>query len=523
MLGIGGAHCHWIQLVLRITVALLLSVCVCQCLDSDDEYHHNIEPIGTIPALHASQIRVAIIGAGIGGSSAAYFLKNSEIGEKTEVTLFERNHQVGGRISDIIIRGKRMETGASIFHLKNKFLCDFVSHFRLATTNKRMIGEEDEEKKEAKEEIQEQWGIWDGEKFKFVSSSWGGDLVTIGKLIFNYGSSPFTLESLLHRTLEQFLSVYTLLHSQKQAFPTIELLLSRLNLLNLTHISLSQYLAHHGISDEYIKDYVAGVTRINYGQSPEIHALVGLVALIGASRDIDSVRIGNKEICNKLIEESLIQLRTNTTVKFITRNQVDNTYTVGYELPTNQTIEQVFHAVIIAAPLEFANITLNIYNDNTVPPTTLDPREYQTTHVTLVVGRLRSDYFNFKTGENVPQRILTTEDPRLPFNSLFAWKTFPDGARLYKIFSRGVITDQLLSQFIEIDPTETVWRTVWKAYPVLRPTVEFPPLVIRPNLFYVNAMETAFSTMETEVISSRNIVNLLVQSMMDSNHFHPPD
>ena len=72
----------------------------------------------------------------------------------------------------------------------------------------------------------------------------------------------------------------------------------------------------------------------------------------------------------------------------------------------------------------------------------------------------------------------------------------------------------------------------WDAYPVLPPTDTFPPIKLAKGFYYVNAFEPYallysqqrrrkanhyiifdrfISTMETETISSRNVVELLMQ------------
>lgn len=71
-------------------------------------------------------------------------------------------------------------------------------------------------------------------------------------------------------------------------------------------------------------------------------------------------------------------------------------------------------------------------------------------------------------------------------------------------------------------------RSQWDAYPVLTPTANFPPMVLDDGIYYVNGFETfvnpfpvtAFSlivyfrfisTMETETVASRGVVDLLLK------------
>lgn len=74
------------------------------------------------------------------------------------------------------------------------------------------------------------------------------------------------------------------------------------------------------------------------------------------------------------------------------------------------------------------------------------------------------------------------------------------------------------SNFRRLDRTET-HITRFYAYPVLSPIPEtqpFPPIVLDESegIFYVNAMETAFSTIETEMLSGKNVAQLVARSLL---------
>ncbi|HEX6988522.1 MAG TPA: hypothetical protein VF282_03580, partial [Bacillota bacterium] len=45
------------------------------------------------------------------------------------------------------------------------------------------------------------------------------------------------------------------------------------------------------------------------------------------------------------------------------------------------------------------------------------------------------------------------------------------------------------------------------------PVSGWPPFRLGPGLYYVNAMESAVSTMETEAIAARNVANLLARDL----------
>lgn len=71
--------------------------------------------------------RVAIIGAGVGGCSAAYFLRELG-GDALDIHVFS-NGKIGGRTRVIEFCGHLYEAGASVIHSSNQYLVDFREQF----------------------------------------------------------------------------------------------------------------------------------------------------------------------------------------------------------------------------------------------------------------------------------------------------------------------------------------------------------------------------------------------------------
>ena len=77
---------------------------------------------------------LAIVGGGVGGTSAAYFLSQL-IDEKTkgilkyQIDIFEQNSRIGGRVATVNVSGKVFEAGGSIIHIRNKYARDLVKTF----------------------------------------------------------------------------------------------------------------------------------------------------------------------------------------------------------------------------------------------------------------------------------------------------------------------------------------------------------------------------------------------------------
>ena len=67
---------------------------------------------------------LAIIGAGIGGTSSAHFLRK-KFGPSCNITIYESGH-IGGRLATTVMAGKEYEVGGSIIHSANKLMTEFL-------------------------------------------------------------------------------------------------------------------------------------------------------------------------------------------------------------------------------------------------------------------------------------------------------------------------------------------------------------------------------------------------------------
>lgn len=62
--------------------------------------------------------RIAVIGAGAAGSSAAYFSRQY-LGEEVDIEIFEKQSDIGGRVRDKEFHNQTIELGGSIRHVTN--------------------------------------------------------------------------------------------------------------------------------------------------------------------------------------------------------------------------------------------------------------------------------------------------------------------------------------------------------------------------------------------------------------------
>lgn len=112
------------------SVPLLLGV---KCRSSAVEEQRSNTPVTANSAEQIPKAKVAVIGAGIGGCAAAYFLRELG-GQNLDVHVFSATKIGAGRAGLIKLNGRFYEGGASLFHSTNKYVTDFAREFGILDT-----------------------------------------------------------------------------------------------------------------------------------------------------------------------------------------------------------------------------------------------------------------------------------------------------------------------------------------------------------------------------------------------------
>jgi prenylcysteine oxidase / farnesylcysteine lyase len=431
------------------------------------------------------KLKVGIIGSGISGSSAAYFLHKS-LGDNVEIAVYEKESRVGGRIQRINIGDEGFETGGSIIHSENQYLYHIVNELGL----------------EKVKHVYDNIGMWNGESFTFKTGK--KKLETLLKVLFRYGNSLVKVQPIVKDRIKKLSQIY--IHQEKgEFFSDPESLFKKLGLYSLSQVSSYDYFREKGISERFILEFINGISRLNYGQDASIHGLVDLVSLAGASFGgyLFAIKGGNSQICEAMLQKASAKVMKNNRVTHI---QKANTTADRYVITTEDGATEEFDRIIIATPLETAAIKfeqIDLDDKNKLS------RPYQITNCTYILGKLNHTYFGQTKVEQIPTNILTQENQKIPFSSIeLCKKEKKTGQQIYRIFSRQKLSEDLLNQlFSERIETRSVIRD---AYPVLTPTATWPSFVLARGIYYINAMESAISTLETEVIGSKNVVNMLL-------------
>ncbi|KIY43380.1 FAD/NAD(P)-binding domain-containing protein [Fistulina hepatica ATCC 64428] len=451
--------------------------------------------------------RIAVIGAGAAGSSAAFWISKAQqrFGLDVEVDLYERASYVGGRSTVVYPDDDEtlppMELGGSIFVPNNKNMMRAVAEFNLTL---KSFSDDDAS-----------MAVWDGKEILFTSRGGWWDYV---KFVFRYGVvSARRIQSIVDGMVVKFLTLYepdvfVWQHASEVA--------ASLGWEDLLQTDLATYAKEHGVtSEKFLNEILEASTRVNYGQNAvHIHALGGAVSL--ASGKASGVLEGNYKIFENLLSYSSANVLLNTTV--LSMEPKESSWLVTSSSGTTE-----YAAVILAAPLYLSGIAI---------PETLVARVPEQPYVPLKVTLLTTNskrpdpaYFGVTSESQLADFILTTEDGLRhnrtagpEFNSLSYHGEVRPGEWAVKIFSKEFPSDEWLSRVFQ-GSVNWVYRKEWDAYPVLSPSVALAPVKLEHGFYYVNGFEglVAFSfilmsTMETEIIASRNAVELMLNEMFNS-------
>ncbi|BGO89087.1 hypothetical protein NBRC10512_003832 [Rhodotorula toruloides] len=473
--------------------------------------------------------RVAIVGAGAGGSSAAYFLRHfgdlKGAGLETEVTVYDTAEYVGGRSTVIWpwnddpfspprnASDPPVELGASIFVSANKHLQKARKVFEL---EEDAYGGEDGG-----------MAIWDGERFVLEEEKLGWSWWQKAKLIWRYGRSPFTVRSLVQKTVADFVSLYSPEFVSRGAFTSVSNFTAITGLQEPASLYADEFFGKQGVADLFTNEIISAATQVNYGTPIDrLHGVGALVSL--AATGAVSVRGGSRQIFENFVGRSGARLRLgeNARVQSILKLDAPRSGRAQWVVRTASGVGSgTYDAVILAAPFHQTGIQMV----NSLAPSRIPKQPYVPLYVSFVMTNAsapRASYFGLPEKTVMPVEIFgtftTSSSCKPTFNSLNYLRALsPEtSARLgegtfhvVKMFSDRPLEAEMLDDlFGQGNVAKTVVKR-WLAYPKLEPVTkedDFAPVRPDEGLYYPNSFERLISTMETATVSSFNAVSLLL-------------
>lgn len=442
----------------------------------------------------AAALNVAIIGAGAGGSSSAWWLR--QLMPDIEIDVYERRKHAGGRAFKTKVFGVDVEVGASIVIKENKYFADWVEMFNLTVV-------EDQDGALA---------IDNGQEFVF-----NGDL-TFWTILWRYGlRAPYYMHKFATSMIDSFGKIYAaqdkgiLFHSAQGLWSYMGLLDSAVRSCeDITGEAIGQ-----GLDGPLMNELVSGAARVNYNQRP-MH-MTGLVCAMSiapaASQGVYKVKEGNMEVFERVLANASVTTYFHTYVTQI--NKTDGKYSISFksapvgcgprgDWPSEDGTIQCessdgcgevrrkdYDAVIIATPQFFDDVPQ--FNQSLGP---LPERRYKHVFVTFTCGEA-------KRGGSKLKSVLFTGDADTEINSVSRGPPCDNGKSLWKFCSTAKLTAEDIDRYVDRGNDTAVEEFQWFAYPKFDANT-IPELELTPGLFYVPAVEAATSAMEVSIVSGRN-------------------
>jgi prenylcysteine oxidase/farnesylcysteine lyase len=418
---------------------------------------------------------LAVIGAGVGGCSAAYFAR--KFLPNVNVTIYDAQDRVGGRILTRNASGASLELGAAFFNRFNKTIMNIV----------RTEGLKFEPMKEHAD-----FAVWNGSEIVFRSSK--QSTTTYLRLFAKYKISLIQTFLLIRKARRQIAKLYR--EEQKNPADICSLFESA-GLDEWHKRAFAEVLLENGVSQNFIEEVVEPITRTIYTQNAGLGGFAGITSLLGVySGETYSLAEGNSVLPSHLAEASNAKVKLGQKVDRIEKKNDDS-----YSVHTGED-EKVFDDVIIATPLEVAEIKF----DGISWPS-WEPQCYQPVYRRVMRGVFNPNYFRLKESAKLPAVVLTTKEAH-PLTQFSIQKTY-DGESLVTVSSAEPISDEVFDGFFKKGGV-TVLKHYWKAaYPIFKPVTKLPPTRIDERLMYASALEPSVSSMETSALSALNAVRML--------------
>ncbi|KAA8566081.1 hypothetical protein EYC84_008685 [Monilinia fructicola] len=455
--------------------------------------------------------RIAIIGAGAGGSSSAYHLQKfaAETDLSINVTIFERSSYIGGRSTTVNAYGNPLEPvelGASIFVEVNAILKNASREFGLHP-------------KSTDTEEAEVLGIWDGAEFVYTQKDSDWKYWDIAKLLWKYGLAPLKTQRLMKTVVGKFLQLY---EAPYFPFRSLSERIEELDLKTVASVTGEQFLADNNIGGSFATELIQASTRVNYGQNLNvIHGVETMVCM--AIEGAMQIQGGNWQIFDSMVQSSNSTVRLNHTITEISKVQDQEKYNVKTvttdAIGVTHTSEEPFDSIIIAAPLQYSNIKIA----SGLLQHTPDEIPYVTLHVTLFTSPygLNPAYFNLGPNDEVPTTILTTlpkiSQPQ-PIPKISLAPPPLSSEFLSSILNSSAPVPQELATISSLGNNTITWYYphVWNSYPYEYPRVTFEEIQLAPGIYYTSGIESFISTMETSALMGKNVARLVIDDFVGS-------
>lgn len=490
----------------------------------------------------APPLHVVIVGAGVGGSFAAMWLREV-YGDRVKLTVIS-DGPVGGRCQLVEVpqqtasgatTSRQYECGAAIVSEMNEYMLDMMKQFDLKKHKSANVP----------------MGIYDGTRFvfqeAFMTSGFQATIKTVWRVSRRYGlrgilrlkkklKSPVT-------GLPDFKKLYTHLQAGG-SWATPQELLRTLTVgfgdgcYDLTQKSAMSWFADptQEVPTRLAEELAEGGMRSNYGGQglDQLHGMVGLVSIAGGlASSCFKILGGNVQVPQGAMAAARAT-HVEGTARLVKPGAKQCTFEVFYDQSTGESMkgspregaEDVgkcsklkADVVLIAHHLARSPLRIEGIAEPVEPKLAWGRMRRCCTH--FLHGRLKPGYFGLESNDVSP--AVLTIGGNTPFYSIGLQMPVDSSKKetkdilagllrgekaVFKIFAPTVLTAEQLSQFFEYD-SGSLKVTDWYAYPEYTVPQDLPPFVLADGLVYLNAVESVASAMEMSAVAARNAVNIV--------------
>lgn len=468
--------------------------------------------------------RVAVIGAGIGGASLSFYLQqfgaNASL-PRCEITAFERNDYIGGRLKHVTGFGDTsvVELGGAAWTVSNRYMPELVQAVGLNHTARTLH-------RTPPHAPTQSLGIWSGDGF-----------VNLAPAIERGLAGDARIAAAEAEFLGAIEASYARQQPPHAPFTSIDEFLSWGALHRFTSTSIHSFFTARGVPDMLIEGGMVPLTRAIYNRNSTANVFAFLASAT-AELSHHAVRGGNSRLVQALFKAANAEVLLNRTVsevELLSDNStfhVHSTTTVGpgpglgvRSGPATTTTQ--FDAVVIAAPLERTGIRVT---GGKLPPTAGLDRGFTGWHVTLVeADRLNLSQFRDRAGVPVPipaevdpeECVVFTmangsTNPATPYvcvqplgkhgtgNPKGVWMLYSDTSPL------EVLGDYFVNPRAHIHQH---WPyTFGGLLPLTSPATQTQPVVLHDHglgLYNPNSLESLATAMELSAMGARNVARLI--------------
>lgn len=484
-------------------------------------------------------LRVAIVGAGVAGASAAFHLHELSRSAPISITIYDSAYMVGGEVVSVSAPEaprKVVEAGAPHFFVDDDCLTRGMESTGLRFPYAIPLA------------LPRSVGLWNGQDIAAGPSCDLSAWRDLAPLIARYGISAWRFRRAIASTSESWKRL-----GASRPFDNIGDGLKKAGLgEDIAFGSAETYFRKLGVSPKFLSEFVEPCTRARFSRDlANVSAFSAIMAARNAKENCISE--GNARLIERMINLAGADVRLNSTVVEI-RNGDTRRYQLSVVstplLDPPNTVRTEYDIVILAFPLQYGNINLNVSDLlGHLKESILASRLAAKSHVThfSTSATISPTFFHPSLNASIPDDLLTTARSSniLSTNrSEVCYRRFclpddecdqcDDDNKMYRLVSRRILSDLDLAHLIgkplrkgqnlaDIDIT-WVHRQAWpRAQPVLngdRNGFETGTIEIAPNLFHVG-VERGFGSMEMSCRMGRNVARLLTRSSIverDTSH-----